>query len=90
MKTKVIISSDNKNDLEKMLNKYYYSNNYAVVLATSKKEALRFAKDYEGLKIGSKVKGSSKDVQYEIDDFMNIQSIKLDELLKNNIVEFSR
>lgn len=30
MKTKVIISSDNKNDLEKMLNKYYYSENYYI------------------------------------------------------------
>ena len=66
------------------------SNNYVTVLATSKKEALKFAKDYKGLKIGSKVKGSSKDVQYEIEDFMNIQSNLLDGLLKNNVVEFSR
>ena len=66
------------------------SNNSVVVLATSKKEALKFAKDYKGLTIGSKVKGSSKDIQYSIDDLMNIQSIELDKLLKNNIVEFSR
>lgn len=66
------------------------SNNYAVVLAPNKKEALKFAKDYEGLKIGSKVKGSSRDIQYSIDDFMNIQSNLLDGLLNNKIVEFSR
>lgn len=66
------------------------SNNYVVILATSKKEALRFSKDYKGLTIGSRIKGSSKDIQYEIEDFMNIQSNLLDGLLKNNVVEFSR
>lgn len=66
------------------------SNNYVVVLATSKKEALNFAKDYKGLTIGNRIKGSSKDIQYSIDDLMNIQSIKLDELLNKKIVEFSR
>ena len=60
-----------------------------VVLATSKKEALKFAKDYEGLTIGSKVKGSSKEITYSIDDLMNIQSNLLDGLLKKKIVELS-
>lgn len=30
MKTKVIMSTNNKSDLEKMLNKYYYSENYYI------------------------------------------------------------
>lgn len=30
MKTKVVISSNNIKDLEKMLNKYYYSENYYI------------------------------------------------------------
>lgn len=30
MKTKVIMSTNNKDDLEKMLNKYYYSEDYYI------------------------------------------------------------
>lgn len=30
MKTKVVISANNKNELEKMLNEYYYSENYYI------------------------------------------------------------
>ena len=61
-----------------------------VVLATSKKEALKFAKDYEGLTIGSKVKGSSKDVPYSIDDLMNTQSNLLDNLIREGKVRIEK
>lgn len=52
------------------------------VLAANKKEALKFAKDYEGLKIGGRVKSKLNYIDYSIDDFMNIQSNLLDNLLK--------
>lgn len=53
-----------------------------VVLAPNKREALKFAKNYEGLKIGERLKGNGKDVPYTIDDYMNIQSNLLDKLLR--------
>lgn len=46
MKTKVVISSDNKNDLEKMLNKYYYSENYYI---NDNLEIKNNIKEYSGI-----------------------------------------
>lgn len=60
------------------------------VLAANKKEALKFAKNYEGLKIGERVKGKLDYVDYSIDDFMNIQSKLLDDLLKNGEVRIEK
>lgn len=57
-----------------------------VVLAPNKKEALKFAKNHEGLKIGERVKGKSNDIPYSIDDYMNTQSNLLDSLIKNGEV----
>lgn len=61
-----------------------------VVLAPNKKEALKFAKNHEGLKIGERVKGKGKDVPYSIDDYMNTQSNLLDNLLKNGKVRIEK
>ena len=61
-----------------------------VVLAPNKKEALKFAKNHEGLKIGERVKGKSNDISCSIDDFMNTQSNLLDGLLKNNEVRIEK
>ena len=46
MKIKVVISSDNKNDLEKMLNKYYYSENYYI---NDNLEIKNNIKEYSGI-----------------------------------------
>ena len=61
-----------------------------VVLAPNKKEALKFAKNHEGLKIGERKNGKGKDAPYSIDDFMNIQSNLLDNLLKNSEVRIEK
>lgn len=61
-----------------------------VVLAPNKREALKFAKNHEGLKIGERVKGKGKDVSYSIDDYMNIQSNLLDDLIKNDKVRIEK
>ena len=63
-----------------------------VVLAPNKKEALKFAKNHEGLKIGERVKGKGKgkDVPYSIDDFMNTQSNLLDGLIKDGKVRIEK
>ena len=61
-----------------------------VVLAANKKEALKFAKNYEGLKIGERVKGKSNYIPYSIDDFMNTQSNLLGNLLKNGKVRIEK
>ena len=53
-----------------------------VILAPNKKEALKFAKNHEGLKIGERVKGKSNDIPYSIDDYMNTQSNILDNLIR--------
>lgn len=45
MKTKVIMSTNNKADLEKMLNKYYYSENYYI---TDNLEIKNNIKTYNG------------------------------------------
>ena len=57
-----------------------------VVLAPNKREALKFAKNDEGLKIDERVKGKGKDVPYSIDDYMNTQSNLLDDLLRDDKV----
>ena len=61
-----------------------------VVLAPNKKEALKFAKNHEGLKIGERVKGKLDYISYSIDDFMNTQSNLLDGLLKNDEVRIEK
>ena len=61
-----------------------------LVLALNKKEALKFAKNHEGLKIGERVKGKSNDIPYSIDDYMNTQSNLLDELLRDGIVRIEK
>ena len=61
-----------------------------VVLAPNKKEALKFAKNNEGLKIGERVKGKGKDVPYSIDDYMNTQSNLLDNLLRKGKVRIEK
>lgn len=63
-----------------------------VVLAANKKEALKFAKNHEGLKIGERVKGKGKgkDVPYSIDDFMNTQSNLLDNLIREGKVRIEK
>ena len=61
-----------------------------VILAPNKKEALKFAKNHEGLKIGERLKGKGKDVPYSIDDYMNTQSNILDKLLKEGKVRIEK
>ena len=61
-----------------------------VVLAPNKKEALKFAKNHEGLKIGERVKGKSNDIPYSIDDCMNTQSKILNDLIKNDKVRIEK
>ena len=61
-----------------------------VALAPNKKEALKFAKNHEGLKIGERVKGKGKDVPYSIDDFMNTQSNLLDNLIREGKVRIEK
>ena len=61
-----------------------------VVLAANKREALKFAKNHEGLKIGERVKGKGKDVPYSIDDFMNTQSNLLDNLIREGKVRIEK
>ena len=53
-----------------------------VILAPNKREALKFAKNHEGLKIGERLKGKGKDVPYSIDVYMNNQSNLLDDLIR--------
>ena len=60
------------------------------VLAANKKEALKFAKNHEGLKIGERIKGKLDYISYSIDDFMNTQSNLLDGLLKNDEVRIEK
>ena len=61
-----------------------------VVLAPNKREALKFAKNHEGLKIGERLKGKGKDVPYSIDDYMNTQSNLLEDLLREGIVRIEK
>ena len=61
-----------------------------VVLAPNKKEALKFAKNHEGLKIGERVKSKSNDIPYSIDDYMNTQSNLLDDLLRDGKVRIEK
>ena len=61
-----------------------------VILAPNKKEALKFAKNHEGLKIGERVKGKSSDISYSIDDYMNTQSNLLDDLIKDDKVRIEK
>ena len=61
-----------------------------VVLAPNKREALKLAKNHEGLKIGERLKGKGKDVPYSIDDYMNIQSNLLDDRLKDGKVRIEK
>ena len=61
-----------------------------VMLAPNKREALKFAKNHEGLKIGERVKGKLDYISYSIDDFMNTQSNLLDGLLKNGEVRIEK
>ena len=62
----------------------YESLNRVCLLAINKKEAMRFCKDFKGLKILEKLKGTTENDFKDSESLMNTQKELLTEQLKSN------
>ena len=62
----------------------YESENRVCLLAANKKEAMRFSKDFKGLKILEKLKGTTENDFKDSESLMNTQKELLAEQLKAN------
>ena len=62
----------------------YESLNRVCLLAVSKKEAMKFCKDFKGLKILEKLKGTTENDFKDSESLMNTQKELLAEQVKSN------